>query len=193
MAPPRTYAMFDLPNPFSGAEVHAHRTTDGRDPCAQDVTVRRLLLRVNEAVAAGGQTEAFPDLTDQNALVWVDGGTVGAEGVVEGRTHRLEVDSASVGTDRAYCMRRESNARIRAGTHADGTWEWADRLKLQEGDVDGLAGAGLGRAGAGAFGRLLSGRSWHCRWWRRRWRTPTSEGASTAEGDRIADRGLVLG
>jgi len=90
-APPRTYAMFDLPDPFSGAKFTLTAQPYGWVPSPKEVSVSRLLLRVKKAVAAGGQTEAFADLTEQNALVWVDGGTAGADEVVEGGTYRVEV------------------------------------------------------------------------------------------------------
>ena len=59
VAPPKTYAMFDLPDSFTGAEFTLTGQPYGWTPAPKDVTVRRLLLRVNKAVAAGGQTEAF--------------------------------------------------------------------------------------------------------------------------------------
>jgi len=90
-APPRTYAMFDLPDPFSGADFTLTAQPYGWVASPTGVAVRRLLLRVSKAEPAGGQTAAFADLTEQNALVWVDTSTVGTDEVVEGGTYRLEV------------------------------------------------------------------------------------------------------
>jgi len=83
--------MFDLPDPFLGAEFTLTAQPYGWVPSPKDVGVRRLVVRVDKAVARGGQTEAFADLTEQNALVWIDGRTVGADAVVEGGTYRVEV------------------------------------------------------------------------------------------------------
>ena len=90
VAPPKTYAVFDLPAQFSGAEFVLIGRPYGWVPSQAGAVSRRLILRVDESKGMSGQTEKFVDLTGRNALVWVDSSTGGADGLVEGGTYRIE-------------------------------------------------------------------------------------------------------
>jgi hypothetical protein len=91
VAPPKTYAMFDLPTPFSGAEFVYVARPYGWVSAPKGASARRLLLHVDSAKALSGQTGKFADLAGQNALVWIDSHTKGADEVRRGGKYRVEV------------------------------------------------------------------------------------------------------
>jgi len=100
-APLKTYAMFDLPTPFKGAEFELTGRPYGWVAAPKGVDVRRMVLRVDEAkalsgqtdkfAALSGQTDKFADLNGANALVWVDSRTYGADTANEGGTYTVKV------------------------------------------------------------------------------------------------------